>query len=410
MSTAMTDLEQVDLSQPDAFRQGPPYELFRVMREEAPIFPNRSRDDSDFWSITRYDDIKRVTADWETFSSARPTAFMHDSDPIVPVDVLQQQMINMDPPRQGEYRRISRGRFTPPSVAKLEEELSTTYRAIVDRVASRGECDFVHDLAVELPLLAITRILGIESPDIAQFHRWTEILFGSQDADLRGGPEVLGQAIHEIGEYLAELVEERRVAPRDDLLTRLIDAQVDGKSLSFPELQSNFMLMFGAGNETTRNSLTLGMIALMEHPEQRQKLLDDLSLLPNAVEEILRWATPLMHFRRTATRDAEIAGQRIAAGDKVVMWYVAGNRDGRAFPDPDVFDITRDLQTNTPLTFGNGIHRCLGQHLARLELRIMLTELLTRIPDMEPAGEPVKPVSNWFHGVSSMPVHFTPAA
>lgn len=407
-AVALPQLDQIDLSEADDFESGPPHALFAQMRATGPVHRNRSREEADFWSLVRHEEITAVLRDSETFSSARPIAFMHDEKSILPVEVLQSMMINMDPPAHSRYRRIVQNAFTPGAMARFEVPLQTVCTELVDGIIERGECDFVDDLAVPLPLMAITAVLGVENPDIRQLYHWTNVLIGAQDPTLRADQDVLMQTLGDIGAYTAELVQSRQQDPRDDVMSRIIHAEIDGERLAFEELVSFFILLFGAGNETSRNSLSIGWRALMEHPDQRQKLIDDPSLIDNAIEEVLRYVTPLMHFRRTATRDTEIAGQPIAEGEKVVMWYASGNRDERAFESPDAFDVTRDFSRVKGLALGGGIHKCLGQHLAKLELRLMFGELLRRAPDMEVSGELGHLRSNLFYGLTSMPVSFTP--
>ena len=410
MSTSTTELplERVDLSEADEFETGPPHALFARMRAEAPVHRNRSRDEADFWSLFRHEDIGAVLKDSDTFASGRPIAFMHDEKSILPVEVLQGMMVNQDPPQHTKSRKIVRASFTPKAMKEFEPAIAALCTELVDGIVERGECDFVDDLAVDLPIAAITAVLGIPDADRRQLYEWTNVLIGAQDPTLRESDEALMQTLGAIGEYTAHLVQQRSEAPRDDLMTRIIHSEVDGDRLAFEELVAFFILLFGAGNETSRNTLSIGWRALMEHPDERQKLIDDPGLIPDAVEEILRYVSPIMHFRRTATKDTVISGHRIAAGDKVVMWYASGNRDEAVFDNAEALDVTRDLRRATYLSFGGGIHKCLGQHLARLELVLMYRELLRRLPDMAVAGDIETLRSNLFYGYIHMPVSFTP--
>jgi linalool 8-monooxygenase len=407
-TTAELDLARVDLSEADEFESGPPRELFARMRAEAPVHRNRSRDEADFWSLFRYEDVATVVRDNETFASGKPIAFMHDEKSILPVEVLQGMMVNMDAPAHSRYRKIVRGAFSPKAMSQFEPAIAALCTELVDGIIERGECDFVEDVAITLPLAAITAVLGIENPDIRQLYEWTNVLIGAQDPTLRESDAALFETLGAIGEYTAHLVQDRKDSPRDDLMTRIVHAEVDGQHLEFDELVSFFILLFGAGNETSRNTLSIGWTELMRHPDERQKLIDDPDLIPAAVEEILRYVSPIIHFRRTATRDIEIGGQAIAEGDKVIMWYASANHDESVFEDPGKLDVTRDLKRTPHTTFGGGAHKCLGQHLARLELRLMYHELLRRVPDMELAGELKHVRSNVFYGLTSMPVKFTP--
>jgi linalool 8-monooxygenase len=409
-TTIDIDLSRVDLSEADEFEAGPPHEIFKRMRADAPVHFNHSRDEADFWSITRHADVMAVTGDEVTFSSASPIAFMHDEKSIIPIEVLQGMMVNMDPPKHSRYRKVVRASFTPKAMAQFEPTIRALCTELVDNIVERGECDFVDDLAVDLPIAAICAVLGIPDADRRQLFNWTNVLIGAQDPMLRGSDETLFTALGEIGQYTAELVADRQQNPRDDLLTKIITAEIDGERLEFEELVSFFILLFGAGNETSRNSLSLGMRALIENTEQRAILAGNPDLLPQGVDEIFRYVTPLMHFRRTATRNTEIAGQPIAAGEKVVMWYASANRDERVFEEPDRFDVNRDTTGIVHTAFGSGIHKCLGQHLARLELVSMYRELLARIPDMELTGDVEYLRSNLFYGLKRMPVSFTPSS
>ena len=409
-TTIEIDLSHVDLSEADEFEAGPPHEIFKRLRAEAPVHRNHSREEADFWSITRHADVIAVTADEVTYSSASPIAFMHDEKSIIPIPVLQGMMVNMDPPKHSRYRKVVRASFTPKAMGRFEPTIRALCTELVDNIVERGECDFVDDLAIDLPIAAICAVLGIPDADRRQLFNWTNVLIGAQDPMLRGSDETLFTALGEIGQYTGELVADRQQNPREDLLTQIIHAEIDGERLEFEELVSFFILLFGAGNETSRNSLSLGMKALMDNPAQRQKVIEDPDLLPTAIDEIFRYVSPLMHFRRTATRDTEIGGQPIAAGEKVVMWSASANRDERVFQDPDRFDVTRQTPGVVHTAFGSGIHKCLGQHLARLELTSMYRELLARVPDMEPAGDVEYVRSNLFYGLKAMPVRFTPSA
>jgi cytochrome P450 len=407
-TSAGVELDQIDLSDADDFESGPPHRLFEQLRAQAPVHLNRSKVERDFWSVTRYEDVMAVTQDNVTFASGRPIAFMHDENSILPIPVLQGMMINKDAPDHSRYRKVVRAAFTPGAMQAFAPQIQALCTELVDGVVERGECDFVDDVAIDLPIAAVMSVLGMPDADRRQVFEWTNKLVGAQDPNLRGSQEELFAALAEIGEYTAGLVADRQQHPREDLMTRIVNAEVEGERLTFEEVVSFVIILMGAGNETSRNSLSLGLRALIEHPDQRQKLIDDPSLIPNAVEEVFRWVTPLMHFRRTATCDTEIAGQAIAEGDKVIVWYSSANRDESAIDRAGTFDVTRSPKDRTHAAFGNGVHKCLGQHLGRLTLQTMYRELLTRIPDMELTGDVSYMRSNLFHGLTKMPVAFTP--
>lgn len=410
MSTAEAplDLNRVDLSEADEFVAGPPHHIFSQMRADGPVHRNHSQHEGDFWSVVSHAEINTVLRDSETYSSARPMAFMHEENPIIPVEVLQSMLLNMDAPNHTRYRKIVRGFFSPGVMAQHEDLVARHCREIVDGIIERGECDFVEDVAITMPLAVITAVMGIENPDIKQLYDWTNILVGAQDPTLRSDDGALMQALTDIGTYIVELVEDRRDNPRDDLMSRIVHADVDGEQLEFNELIAFFILLLTAGNETSRNTLSIGWHALMEHPDQRQKLIDDPSLIGGCLDEMLRYVTPLMHFRRTATKDTELGGHAIAEGDKIIMWYASGNRDETVFERADQLEVQREIKAGSHLALGGGAHKCLGQHLARLELRSMFDELIRRVPDMELAGDIGHVRSNLFYGYTTMPVRFTP--
>jgi cytochrome P450 len=407
MSTAATDLDlaQVDLMDEDLFEDGPPHELFARMRAKAPVRWNPASGGDGFWSVTRAADIAAVSKDPATFSSERGGVFVREGMPM-PLDVLNQVILGMDPPRHVKYRGIVQKAFTPRIVALQEEQIRARIARLIDEVCERGECDVVGALSVELPLQVIAEMLGVPQEDRQKLFDWTHQIEKAVDDPSVSGPEALGQ----IGVYLAGKVAERRANPAgaDDLATALIDAEVDGERLNDFEIAAMFALLMFTGNDTIRNTISGGTLALMEHPDQRQKLIDDPTLIGGAVEEIVRWVTPVMWFRRTPTTDTELRGVPIGEGQKVVVWYASGSRDEELVEEPMRFDVARDPSHQG--FGGGGRHFCLGASLARLELKLVFPEILRRLPDMELAGAPTRIRSNWVSGFTSMPVTFTPTA
>jgi len=313
----------------------------------------------------------------------------------------------MDPPRHTKLRNLVNKGFTPKMVRVMEPHVRDIATSIIDGVARRGECDFVTEVAAELPLQVIAELIGIPLEDRHRVFEWSNTMIGLEDPEYGNSLEQATQASMAMFAFADELASERRQQPRDDLVTAIIDAEVDGEQLTQLEFNVFFLLLAVAGNETTRNLISGGMLALMEYPEQRERLRADPSLMPTAVEEMLRWVTPVMYFRRTATRDTELRGGRIREGDKVTMWYISANRDEEAFPDADRFEVARD--PNAHLAFGGGgVHFCLGASLARLEIRVMFEELLRRLPDIELAGPVSRLRSNFISGIKHIPVRFTP--
>ena len=279
---------------------------------------------------------------------------------------------------------------------------------MIDNVSEKGECDFVTDLAAELPLQVIAEIMGVPQEDRHLVFDWSNRMVGADDLEYSSSPEQAFEASAELYAYANQLAAKKRANPDDDIISVLLQSEVEGDRLSELEFDLFFLLLTVAGNETTRNLIAHAQLALMDHPDQRAKLLADPSLVPQAVEEMLRWGTPVMHFRRTAQRDTEIRGQRIAEGDKVVIWYISANRDEDVFDDPYRFDVVR--APNEHVAFGGGgPHFCLGANLAKLEIGVMFEELLRRLPDMQLSGPVQRLRSNFINGIKHAPVQFTPS-
>ncbi|TMC48477.1 MAG: cytochrome P450 [Chloroflexi bacterium] len=404
---AVTRLEDVELYDPDVYVRGVPHDMFALLRREAPVHWQREAHGPGYWAITRYDDVVQVSRDSATFSSAVGSALLED--PWTPEDLasMQLMMLNMDPPRHSKLRSLVNKGFTPRMITQLKEQVRDRCRMIVDAVAERGSCDFVTEIAAELPLQVIADMVGIPQMDRRQIFEWSNKLIGFDDPEFQNSREEAQLVSMQMYEYANQLALQRRDSAQDDLVSVLMRAEVDGERLSELEFDLFFLLLAVAGNETTRNLISGGMLALIEQPEQRRRLLDDRSLLDTAVEEMLRWVTPVMQFRRTATTDTEIRGQRIRANEKVVIYYPSANHDEDVFPDPDRFDVGRS--PNEHLTFGGGgTHFCLGANLARLEIRLIFEELLNRLPDVELAGPARRLRSNFINGIKEMPVRFTP--
>jgi cytochrome P450 family 142 subfamily A polypeptide 1 len=318
-------------------------------------------------------------------------------------------MINLDDPLHRRRRAlVSRG-FTPRRVAAHERKIRELARALLDAVAPKGRCDFVKEVAAPLPMALIGDLLGVEPEDRLRLQRWSDELIAA--TSISASPEVAaraGQAFAEYAAYNRAVVADRRARPRDDLMSALVRAEIEGERLSDEDLLQEGLLILVGGNETTRHVLSGGCEALIRHPDQRRKLLADRSRIPAAVEEMLRWVTPIQNMNRTAVRDTELRGRRIRAGDKLLLLYPSANRDERVFERPFAFDVERE--PNPHLAFGFGAHFCLGASLARLELRVLFEELLERIPDMELVSDaPLRAApSNFIRGIPSMPVEFSP--
>jgi cytochrome P450 len=385
--------------------------IFAKLRAERPVsfheepeFPEFPRG-AGFWSLTRYADVVGASCDAATFISGQG-ANIGD----LPVDLAEffGSMINMDAPRHTKLRKLVSSAFTPRTLRQLEEGVRTQARRIADAVAPKGACDFVEEIAAALPLRIICDMMGIPESDHRRIYELTNVILGVGDPEYVTTMEGLMGAAMELFQYAQTLGEERRARPRDDMTTTLMQAEVDGERLSTQELGSFFILLVAAGNETTRNAISHGMKALTDFPAERVRWMADFDrVAPTAVEEIVRWATPVIHFRRTATRDVEVGGETIRAGQKVVLWYNSANRDERVFPDPYRFDVTRT--PNDHVGFGaGGPHFCLGANLARREIRVMFEELLGRLPDIRVTAPPDMLESFFIHGIKRMRCEFTP--
>jgi cytochrome P450 len=399
----VTTQAAIDLLSPASFAHGQPHEQFRWLREHAPVFRHAEPDGPGFWAVTRYEDVRAVGRDPEAFSSV-PTTMI--PDPVPGVDFGDHQMMLMsDPPHHTRLRRTINRQFTPRAAEQLRPRIRQLAGRIVDAVIERGECDFVTDVAGEMPSFVIAELLGLPLDDGRRLYQLTETIHAAPESQPEGA--ALG-AMLEMFNYAHGVAEEKRARPGDDLASTLLTTEVEGHLLDDIDFNLFFILLVDAGGDTTRNLLGGGLVALFEHPDQRRRLQDDLAgLLPTAVEEMLRWVSPVIYMRRTAARDVELSGTTITAGDKVVMYYGSANRDERAFADSDQFDIAR--QPNDHIAFGGGgPHFCLGAHLARIEIQETLAEVLTRMPDVEQAGDVEWLPSNFISGPKHLPVRFTP--
>ena len=405
----MQQTTTLDPFDPDIYVEAVPHELFTTLRREAPLIRLPYNGD-EHWIVTRHADLVEVNRDAQRYSSWAKSA-LSAMDP-ESLDMMRMMMLNMDPPEHTKLRKIVNRGFTPRRIRELTEILDRRATTIVDDIIERGECEFVTSVACELPLQAIADLIGIPQEDRHLVFDWSNRMIGSEDPDMHSSPEDTQNAAAELYAYAEALAAERQREPKDDIVTALLSAEVDGEALTTTEFDLFFLLLAVAGNETTRNAISQGMLALMEHPDQYQRLVDDPSMIDTAVEEILRWTSPVMHFRRTAMGDFELHGQKISEGDSIVMWHISANRDEEVFDDPFTFDIGREpnLHTGHVAFGGGGPHFCLGANLARAELRVMFGEIIRRIPDMQLAGSPGRLRSNFINGLKWLPVSFTPGA
>jgi cytochrome P450 len=396
-----------DLTDPDSFVGGVPHETFRRLRAEAPVAWHPERDGPGFWVVSKWADVRAVSLDQATFSSWKGGILLRE----MPEDQILAQrefLTGMEPGRHGKHRRLVSGTFAPKVVRALEPRLRAVVGRTLDAVAPRGGCDFVTEVASELPVIAICELLGVPVEDRGKIVAWSNAMIGMDDPEYADDPSAAPIAAMQLAMYAHELAEQRRRDPRDDIVSELLRAEVEGERLTEAEFNSFVVILAVAGNETTRNLVSAGLWLLCEHPEERVRVERDLSLLPTAVDEMLRYHPPVLYFRRTAMRDVELRGQQIREGDKVTVWYVSANRDEEVFPDPERFDVGRT--PNDHLSFGFGPHYCLGAALAHLEARVLFEELFRRLPDIALAGPPVRLRANHIHGIKHLPVRFTPEA
>lgn len=404
--TADLQLENLDLSDPDVFHAGPPHEIFARLRDEQPFHwcPEGVNGDG-FLSVTRYDDIATINRDWETYSSARRSITIRDSA-IMPREFETSMFLMMDPPEHDRHRNVVQKVFTPRAVAERMDAIRTVVDGLIDTVIEQGECD-IAGIAKDLPLIIMAELLGVPRDERSKLFKWTMTFAGFDDSNMRDDPDGALTAMGEMGMYLFGLVQQRKANLTDDLLSRLIEAEFEGQGLEDHEVAGSFALLMGAGSETSGNTALGGLVLLMENPGERQKLIDDPALIPGAVEEILRFHSPLLHQARTATTDVQLGPHLLREGQKVAMWYASGNHDPAANPDPTRFDVTRESVQHQAFG-GGGRHMCMGNRLARLELALFFEQILRRMPDMEIASPYRRMRSNLIHGFTSVPVAFTP--
>jgi cholest-4-en-3-one 26-monooxygenase len=406
----MTDTAtfSVDLSDSRTFVEGVPHEYFTYLRRTEPVSWQDEPGGPGFWVVTKYDDCVAVNRDFEHFSSHERTSLIFE---MPEEEIAQQQlmMVNMDPPLHTRYRRLVNKGFTPRTIRDLEEKIHRTADEIINSVCEKGEADFVTEISAELPLQVIADLLGVPQDDRHRMFDWSNRMIGNQDPEYGISAEEAGAAAMELYAYASALFADKRIDPHADLMSVLTQVDIEGEKLSELELELFFLLLTVAGNETTRNLISGAMHAFFDHPEQWARLQADRSLLPTAVEEMLRYVSPVMNFRRTSTGDTELRGVPIKKGDKVVFYHSSANRDEDVFEDSQGFDITRD--PNPHMAFGGGgPHFCLGANLARMEIKVMFEHLLDRVPDISQAGAEQRLQSQFINGVKHLPVSFTPSA
>jgi cytochrome P450 len=408
------DITGVDLTKPQSFSDGVPYAAFDALREaggiawhsEPPVDPDLHRgfirfiDSPGFWAVTNHSLVTEVLRDQRRFSSELGTTTLQTLAP-ESLPILRSMMLNMDPPQHTRLRRILQPSFSPRAITRIRDAVVQNARQIIDELGDAESCELVSSVSAELPLRVLADLLGMPSEDRHLIFQWSNALIAADASDEPDGAGVGVDAMSAAIAYGQEMTAARRAEPQEDIVSLIANAEIDGDRLTDTELSMFWILLIVAGNETTRNALSGSVIALLEH-DRWSWLANHPEHLSSAIEELLRYVSPVMHFRRTATEEIVLGDQTLRAGDKVVVWYGAANRDPDVFSDPRGIDLLR--HPNPHLAFGNGPHFCLGAHLARLEISAMLSELLKRAPDMELAGEPTRVVSNFINGISSLPV------
>jgi len=409
-------VEDIDLTDLDIWEERVPHDWLALLRRQAPLHWHPEKDGRGFWVFTRYDDVVEVSKKWETYSSELGGTSLQD---LTPEELdARKSMLDTDPPAHTRLRAIVNKGFTPRVVNTYEERIRGLAGGILAQAFEKPEFDWVEDVASEIPMWVFSEIMGLPVGDRKLLIELGDKLLGNSDPDVVGADYVEERALNDpelrklpfsspfaldLIEYGSRLGEARRREPRDDITTKLVEAALDGSKLTEREFGTFFILLTTAGNETTRHTISLGLLDLLEHPDEAARLAADPALAGTAADEILRRAHPVHHFRRTATRDVTVRGRRIAAGDKVTFWYAAANFDEERFPDPYRLDVGRT--PNRHLSFGlGGPHFCLGAHLAKLEVKIWLEEMVPYLHRIELAGKPVRLRSNMFHGIKRLPV------
>jgi cholest-4-en-3-one 26-monooxygenase len=395
--------DDIDLTDASVWEQGAPHDWLDQLRTHDPVHWHEESDGPGFWALTRHADVRQVSSSPGEFSSYVGGPIRLDP-PGDGLDQVRMIIIGMDPPEHREFRNIVAKAFTPKMIGRLESSLRFETARVVGELRERDHCDFVTDVAARIPMWSISELMGVPEADRQRMYELSHALIDDQDPEVAPTPETSMEASIEIFGYATELAARERENPSGSLTSVLLEAEVDGRKLTDIEYTLFFMFLIVAGNETTRTASSHGLISLLEHPDELDRLVHDPSLMPSAVEEILRWQPPIHHFRRTATSDAVVGGQRIAAGEKVLMWYAGSNRDPAVFDDPHTFRI--DRSPNPQQSFGIGEHFCLGANLARLSLRLLFTELLETIEDIELVAPPRRLHSNLINGIKEMQISY----
>ncbi|HXC53495.1 MAG TPA: cytochrome P450 [Candidatus Limnocylindrales bacterium] len=412
MPDSKPSLETIDIISHQTYADnGYPHEAWRLLRREAPVYWYERGDCIPFWAVTRLDDIVRISKNPQVFENRPRLAAFPEFDRDDEEDYPARHLLNMDPPEHAKYRRIVSSHFTPRAVERMKRGVDDITHELLDAMMAGGgtiDGDFVELFSARLPLAVLADLLGVPRADWELMFRWTNEIIGATDPEYRAEGETAEQTDERarlaLFQYYAELVDERRKQPREDIITILATGKLDGEDIPPFELLSYLFLLVVAGNETTRNATTGGLLALLQNPGEMEKLRRNPGLINNAVEEIVRWTTPVIQFCRTPNQDVEVRGQKIRAGQNLTLFYPSANRDEDVFEDPDTFRIDRD--PNPHVAFGMGEHVCLGANLARLELRSAFRTLLPRLEHIEVTGKVERLRSSFVGGIKRMPIRY----
>jgi cytochrome P450 len=405
------DLDSVDLADPAVWDNGVPYELFKRMQRESPVHfspQNNVPGEGGFWSITRFDDVRAVSRDHRTFSSEKRGIF-HLDDIGIPLDLQRLQLISMDPPRHDRLKALVIKEFTPEKIAEHDEDIKQIISDVLDSVADKERFDLVADVARPIPARVIGSLLGTPPEDDEKLVHWTNVFTAFEDPVIREQWSDTGAIVTEIVEYVNHQLAERTDTASGSLVTAMLNAEVEGEKLTELEIATFFVLLMSAGNDSTRATYSATMLEILRNPELRDQLRENPDLIDAAVEEGLRCYPAFAFMARAATKDTELHGKTIKEGDRLLLWYIASNRDESVFPNPDEFEITREGLADKHQAFGGrGKHFCLGADLARLELKLWIQQTLERFPDLELDGEPTRVRALFLNQYKSIPVRRTP--
>ena len=422
----MNSESKISLSRAETFQdQDAVHEIFSELRKEEPVaWCPETEEGTGFWSITKYDDIQFVSKNPKLFSSDRVhggiTFPSQESrrlrnisrskgvqNKFKDLNILEagDSMIQMDPPVHTKHRHMVAPGFSPKRLSNLTPHIRERCVDILDQLAGTGECEFISSVAAELPIQMLAELFGVNQEDRTKLLGWSNVIIGGDDPDMRLDTDHVVTALTELYQYALDLHQKRREEPGDDLISMLANTEVEGKLTSMNDYVSAFILLIVAGNETTRNSISGGVLALSQHPEEKQKLLNDPSIIANAVDEIIRWVHPVIYMARTALEDINLGDQNIKKGDRLVLWYMSGNRDEDKWEDPFSFKVTREGPRH--LSFGYGQHLCIGWRLAEIQLTVCIEEILKRFPDFEVKGEVKRMRSNFLNSIKHMNVHYS---